>query len=313
MTCRKTLGLLSFLLQAAVHLLVLQPVVAQGAGVGLETHVDRRVIRLGDPAKLTLTVTLPEGSSLDASHSWPDSIPPFEWLTPVRTETTVVDGGLRMSFSRAFTSFDSGRWTMPSVAFVIDGANVGSDTVGIEVNTVPLAVEDYRDIGDIFEAEQPQDSIGRALPIVLALSVLLGLSSWLYLRRRRSGSTPSSGGILPSDSFDAAMRELDLLSEDGLADQGAAKEFHASLYGVLRGYLENALGWRVTSLTTGDLLAFLAARCADRDAVARLASSLRLSDAARFAKHLPSVEESRRCASDIRSFIIHLHENARGS
>ena len=302
-----------FPIQVAWLLFVSQTVAAQVAGIGLDTRVDRREIRLGDPDMLTVTLTLPKGSSMDASRVWPDSIHRFEWLSPVRADTTVVEGGIRISFSRGFTSFDSGRWTMPSLAFVIDGRTYRTDTIGIQVNTVPLTGPDYRDIGDILEAEQAPSPMQRILPIALALSFMLMLAAWLYLRRRRKDVDSPFGGRPHSDAFDAAMRELDLLSEEGLADPGKAKDFHTSLYDVFRGYLEKAHGWGVSSLTTGDLLAFLAVRCTDREAFTRLAACLRLSDAVRFARHIPPVEDSRRSVSDIRSFIRHLHENARVS
>lgn len=299
-------------LQAVVLLFAVQVAVAQIGGDELETRVDRRVIRLGDPAVLTVSVTLPEGATLDASSAWADTIPRFEWLTAVRADTVTHEGGMRISFSRVFTGFDSGRWTIPSMAFVIDGRVFRSDTVGVEVGTVPLTGDEYRDIGDIFETEETPDSSPRILFIVLVLSVLLGTAAWLHLRLRRGDAGLSSMSGSPEDAFDEAMKSLDLLKDQSLADPRGTKAFHSSLYDVLRGYLGSALGWKVSSLTTGDLLVFLAARCSDREPVARLAACLRLSDAVRFARHSPPAEESRRCVSDIRSFIRYLHENKPG-
>jgi hypothetical protein len=67
----------------------------------------------------------------------------------------------------------------------------------------------------------------------------------------------------------------------------------------------------VSSLTTGDLLALLASHGEDRDELARVAGVLRLSDAVRFARHLPSMEESLRSVGDLRSFIRFIHETIR--
>lgn len=298
-------------LSAALLLLALEYTAnGQPRGSVLETRVDRREIRLGDPAVLSVTVELPDGSVLDASGAWPDSLPRFEWLTPLRADTAVADGGWRITFSRGFTSFDSGLWTFPSMAFVVDGRNLRSDTVGMQVGTVPLAGTDYRDIGDILEAGEVEDGRSR-LPYAIAALLTMGLAAWLYLRSRRRDDGPSAASPAPDDAYERAMKELDALIGRDLSGVDAVRGFHHSLYEVLRAYLEKGHGWRVSSLTTGDLLAFLAARCPDRGSVTALADCLRLSDAVRFARHLPSEWDSRRCVSDVRSFIRCIHETPR--
>ena len=282
---------------------------AQDKAVGFNTQVDKRSIRLGDPAVITVTVTLSPNTSHDARAIWPDTLRHFEWLAPPRTDTSVVDGRMRVAFSRPFTSFDSGRWTLPSIALAVDGRSLISDTVGMHVGTVSLTGEEYRDIGDIFEGEAEPARMTPLVYAALAGLILACLMAWFHLRRRRNATGPSRPVTSPGDAYGEAMQGLDRLDEKGLVDSEATRAYHGNLYGLLRGYLRKAHGWDVSSLTTGDLMALLSRHCPDRERLSRLAGALRLSDAVRFARHLPPTADSVRCAGEVRSFIRFLHEN----
>jgi hypothetical protein len=310
MRVRQTPFRLAFALAASLHA-VDSPAQTKTDSSGVQTLVDRRAIRLGDPAVLTLTITLPETSTLDASTLWSDTVPHVEWLSPWRADTTTLAGKRRISYTRGFTSFDSGRWVIPAPAFIIDGRRFSGDTVGVEVGTVPLTGEDYRDIGDILEAEEASEGRSRLLYALLVGLLLSAATWWLFRvrRRRREAMTPFSRS--PEDAFSKAMSGLDALTGTDLKGDSGIRELHTSLYGILRTYLREAHGWRVSSLTTGDLLALLASHGEDRDELARVAGVLRLSDAVRFARHLPSMEESLRSVGDLRSFIRFIHETIR--
>lgn len=300
----------AFLLAAALHAMG-SSAWSQTDGVEVQTRADRHSIRLGDPAVLTVTVTLPDASSLDANAIWSDTIPHIEWLSPLKADTVPLAGGRRISLTRGFTSFDSGSWVIPPPSLVIDGRRVSGDTTGIEVGTVPLTGDDYRDIGDILEAEEGPAGSGWPLHAILAGLLLSAASWWLYRARRRKKARPAAFPASPREAFSKAMSGLEALIGKGLAGDSDVRELHTSLYAILRCYLHEAHGWRVSSLTTGDLLALLASHCPDRDELARVAGVLRLSDAVRFARHLPSRDESLRSVGDLRSFIRFLHETVR--
>jgi hypothetical protein len=282
---------------------------AQVAGIELQTRVDRRAIRLGDPAVLMVTMNLSPGTFKDVKAIWPDTLQRFEWLAPPRTDTSVSDGRIRISFTRPFTSFDSGRWTLPPIALVVDGRSLRSDTLGMDVGTMTLTGDEYRDIGDILDEQATPTGMppfGYAAIAGLMLAVLM---AWLYIRRRRSATVLFKTPASPDDAYGEAMLGLDRLLGEMPSGGEATRAFHASLYGLLRGYLRKAHGWEVSSLTTGDLLALVSRHCPDREMLSRLAAVLRLSDAVRFARRLPPTEDSFQCVGELRSFIRFLHEN----
>lgn len=301
---------LAFALAASLHAGD-SPAQPKSDSFGLQILVDRRSFRLGDPAVLTLTVTLPETSTLDASALWSDTVPHVEWLSPLKADTATIAGKRSITFTRGFTSFDSGRWVIPAAVLFIEGRRFSGDTVGVEVGTVLLTGEDYRDIGDILEAEEGSEGHSRLL-YALSAGLLLSVAAWWVFRawrRRRAVATTYSRS--PEDAFARAMAGLDALTGTDLKGDSGIRELHTSLYGILRTYLQEAHGWRVSSLTTGDLLALLASHGTDRYELAKVAGVLRMSDAVRFARHLPSEEESLRSVGDLRSFIRFIHETIR--
>ena len=275
----------------------------------VRVEVDRPAIRLGDPAVLTAGIDLPAGSLPTIAPLWPDSLEHFEWITPLRSDTQLVGGLHRVSFSRSFTGFDSGRWVIPPIGFTVAGKKALGDTIGVEVTTVEPTGRGYHDIGDILEAEASPGSTPWAYFLIPLLALAFVVAVWL-IRRRRMPVAPLSGRASAGD-FESCMVELDALLEAGIPDPSDPRAFHAGMYGVLRGYLARAKGLEVSSATTGDLLASVRLLCSDPLQTTRLASALRLSDAVRFARHVPPADESVEALEHIRSFIRFLHESRR--
>ena len=289
-----------------------QPAWAQSDAPPLRVRVvlDRPAIRLGDPAVLTAGIDLPAGSLSTAAPLWPDSVEHFEWISPLRSDTQFVEGLHRVSFSRSFTGFDSGRWVIPPIGFTVGGKRVLGDTIGVDVMTVEPTGRGYHDIGDILEAEVSPGATPWAYLLIPLLALSAAVAVWLIRRRRRKPVTPLSGRT-SAGAFESSMSELDALLEVGIPDPSDPRAFHAGMYGVLRGYLGSAQVLDVSSATTGDLLASVRLLCSDPLQTTRLASALRLSDAVRFARHVPPADESIEALDHIRSFIRFLHESRR--
>ena len=140
-----------------------EDVVAQGRGSrhsvkpavptpDLKATVDKDRILIGEPIHLMLEATFYG----DAPITWPaeDSLPHFEWLERHPADSTISTGRRYYRQYLTLTSFDSGRWAIPRLPFLVGTTTFFTDSVPIRVDYTPVdPSKDYRDPA-LFERER---------------------------------------------------------------------------------------------------------------------------------------------------------------
>jgi len=141
-------------------------------------------------------------------------------------------------------------------------------------------------------------------PWLLAAALLgvaaLGLLAARLLRaRRRPAVAP-----LPRPAHEVAADALRALRARRLPELGEFKEFYASLSGIVRRYLEYRFAVRAPEMTTEEFLAATARGGALEPAHRTLLGGFLVeSDLVKFARHVPSVDDSERAFAAAERFV----------
>lgn len=289
----------SFLLSSA------QPVV--------KTSVDRSEILIGEQFKLTIEAGFdPEAYRV----TWPvipDSLQHFEVVNRGKMDSVYNNNRMTgLVQTLTLTSFDSGKWVLPP--FLVNINPVKDDTTfNFFTDSVPVTVSfsttdttnTLRDIKPIREVETLNPIwywIGAGVLLVALVIFLV----WFYRYWKRNK------GILPvaktnTSPYEAAMKELAELKGTDLSDPVATKFFHTRLSAILKRYLTKSQRQNYENQTTGDILLLLRDQSLDTQMLSKAASSLRCSDAVKFAKYQPPVYESEESLQSVKEVINIIH------
>jgi hypothetical protein len=271
---------------------VTQNTLAQGkAGVSVKTSVDRNRITLGETFVMELQWQYPEKTGLTKIPVMPDSLLHFDILEEMKTDTAVNSGIILITKRYRMTSFDSGHWAIP--AFSVSAGKIisKSDTLGMDVMTVPLEGNSYNDIREIIEVDATPFEWKRWLAIGFTILLLL-LGLWYFLRNRKKPKPVPVEFDSKLSPLEQALQSLKKLREENAIEKGEAKKCYSGIYDTLRVYLLRQHKLPVMSSTTGDVLLKLKGDYLDTDELAGLASVLRIADAVKFAKYPSSPDEA---------------------
>ena len=266
-------------------------------GISIQSWVDKNSIYIGEQIQLTIEMKVPGEPAISSFKL--DSINHFEILEPPVIDTSNKDGNTIIKAVYKITSFDSGRWVIPS--YFLPG---GARTDSIPVNVVFSEFDPnqpYHDIKDILEIKDAKKKIawwwyaaGAALLLVLLL---------LYVFRKKK---PLPVIIAKSviDPYEEALKQLEQLKRD----TPESKLYHTRLVDIFRLYIFKKKGILSLQKTTDDLVIQLKSLNLNKEQFDRLSQSLRLSDLVKFAKYIPSDEDSKNCLTEIKNAIIDIEK-----
>jgi hypothetical protein len=275
-----------------ISFVFVQLVIAQG-GSTIKASVDKNKILIGEPIQLTIEAYLSSVAVIKIPAI--DTIEHFEFIGEPVIDTVDKNGGQSFKGIYTITSFDSGHWVIPSFALSQD---VKTDTIPIDVVFSDFDPnQEYHDIKDILEVKPPKTKT-EWWWYAAGAALLLGLI-WLYLQRKKTPQPVAVQKIL-INPYEEAMKQLEQLERD----KPEAKQYHSKLTDIFRLYIFRKKGILSLQKTTDDLVVQLKSLNLGKEQFDKLSQSLRLSDFVKFAKYLPSVEDSRNCFEEIRNAIV---------
>lgn len=272
----------------------------------VKATVDKQQILIGQPIQLMLEATSPD----NISFPWPlpDSLPHFEWVEKHGIDTVVRPGERYYRQYLTITSFDSGSWSIPRMAFIIGSKKVFTDSIRINVGYSKIdPSKDYHDIKEIIDVPNP---FARWIPwIVAAVSLCsLALVFWLVRKKRllKQVVIRQAPRLSP---FEEAMQQLAELEKQQLPANGSVKAYYSRLTEILRVYLLRRMGISSLAETSEELIGQLRRSPIPQDQFDSLADTLRMSDFVKFAKYLPGITDTERHYRVIRSSIDALEKS----
>jgi hypothetical protein len=264
----------------------------------IRSSVDKREILIGEQFTLTIQA---EFSPIDYTLQWPvlsDSMAHFEVLSQ-HIDSLYNNQQLSGLVQKiTFTSFDSGKWVLPSllvkVAPVMQGSSVDffSDSMSITVSfSTSDTTQQLRDIKPIREVETIHP-IWNWVGAGVVLAAVIALLTWWWKRKRKIKADPFQSNL---SAYEEAMQELKKLAGYNLAVREEVKIFHSQLAAIFKQYLSRIYQQPYLSKTTREILLLLKEQQVEDQLLNKVLISLHYGDAVKFAKYFPPVSESEHC------------------
>jgi hypothetical protein len=265
-----------------------------------EVTANKDSILIGEPIMVQLSITAPE--SFVNNYQWvslPDTINHFEVVSRGDVERKINSGNITLTQTIQLTSFDSGRWALPTVTQ--KGISLQNNKL-IYVNTVPVsALEDYRDIHDIAEIKQPFNY--RPWLIGAAAALLLGVLFWFIARVAKKQTRAGPAAIPLTDAVKEALQEIEKLQYSKWPEAGEFKKFHHRLDEVFRRFLHRRYQTPAEYATNEEVLVQLKQTGIAGGYNTEIAQALRLNNYVKFAGYQPGAEQSYQCLQTIKKTI----------
>lgn len=283
----------------------IQNIFAQAPSV--KTGIDRNNILIGEQIKYTVQASIPSGMYRVHWFRVPDSIAHFEVVERGSIDSSSQNDHTIIEQTITFTSFDSGRWNTPSFTIDVDPVNnniktkLYTDSFAINVGySPPDSTNELRDIKPIMEVTIKNYFwyyVAGGILLFLIMAILL----WRYFKNRKKEPVNAFTGKL--SPYEEAMKELQKLKTLDLQKPVDIKDFHARLAAIFKWYISRKQRISIMNKTTGDILVHLSVNNLPADKIANTATTLRCSDAVKFAKYLPTALESEECLVKIKETI----------
>ena len=269
------------------------------------------VILIGEQVNLTLKVLLPAKDTY-CEWQWPDSIVHFEQISKSEGKILQENGQSYFTQEIVFTSFDSGRWYLPAMPVITGSGNnrklLLTDSIAVRVNYAIMdssgVLRDIRPILSVPFTDYTWWYIGGG--VLLALMIAYGL--FRLWRKKMSNNTPLKRNHL--SAYDEAMEALDAAGKIRLDSESGLLTYHTALSLLFKRYYGRICGESLMKDTTSDLLLRMRKDKLTQDAVALLASPLRLCDVVKFARYHPDAQTSNDCAIQLKDGIAMIHNHS---
>lgn len=269
------------------------------------TLLSKDKIVIGEQIELKLKVEGINPGGIKEDFRFPDTINRLEILK----DSIEWPDAQTLLHTLTITGFDSGYWQIPAFRLVLsDGSILVSDSLGIAVLPVDVSgLQDYHDIKDILEVS-PGNNWWAVMTIIL--TGLLSLFALLWFMNNRSivdaGIAPQASD--PGKAHKNLLRLLAELEDVGLTDQQKAKLKMLEIVETSKEYFGLKFQQNPVHLTSSEYM--LAMRSfmhpeLERD---RFFQLLRLSDAVKFAKYQPRLEEIREHLPPLRVLVETIHQ-----
>lgn len=280
----------------------------------LKATVDKSEILIGDQFRLKMELEGIEPGSRINMPVIPDSLQHFEVVNRSKIDSLYSNDQLKgVAQTFTFTSFDSGKWVLPSFLLTVNPPK-DDTTYNFFTDSAPITVSfstsdttnQVRDIKPIMEADSFNPIwywIGAGV-LVAALIIFL---VWFYRYwKKNKGTVPYKS---KTSIYDEAMKDLDALKEYNLSDSKELKIVHTRLGEILKQYLSGSQKANYSNKTTSDVLVLIGEQETDKELLSKVASSLRCGDAVKFAKYFPPSGESEASIQAIKELIKNMHQN----
>ena len=252
--------------------------------------VDTTKMRIGE--KLEYLLQVKADSSALVTFSDPPFFVPFEVLEESAIDTLRAESHYLYTKKYALIQFDSGTYWLPPQKVMINGFTKVSDSLLIQVATVPVDTlkQNLFDIKPIVEVEKNYDAITRNIVYgFLIVLLLIGLIYAFFFARKKREERKKM-----RPPFERAIEELKALESVSPAEQQEFKDYYSRLTDVVRRYLEEEVKISALESTTDELMLKLEALKQsgtlelERETIKNLKTVLQTADLVKFARSLPA-------------------------
>ncbi|GAC1417370.1 MAG: hypothetical protein NVS9B7_21010 [Flavisolibacter sp.] len=283
--------LLSILAWFLFHSLL---VPAQGPSISIIS--DKNSILIGESFTLTLKADGPKGkfNQLQAV----DSIGHFEILN-ITKDSITGDKRIIVQQKIRLTSWDSGKWMIPSLYF----GKARSKPIFISVTFMPFnAQQNYHDIKEIIEVRRPAES--KWWWYVLAF-IFVGSLFLLFFPKAKKKDTQVF--LSEQNAYKEAIRKIRQIKANAIKIEDRA--LYTEMIDIFRSYLVKRKNIQSYFKTSEDLITQLKALKLPDDVYIKLVETLRLSDLVKFAGLKPLAHQNNLALDNIEKTIMQMEQD----
>lgn len=214
----------------------------------------------------------------------------------------------------AITSFDSGRWVLPRQKVLIKNKSFLTDSVIIDVATVPVDTikQPMYPIKTIKNEPYTFRDYQKYFWGLLLLLLIIGLILYFVLRKK---PTPEEI-IAKIPPFDLAKQRLIELDDKKLLKQNKVKRYYVELTDIVRSFIEREMNIPALESTTDELLETItdfnnsSSLNIPKETLLKLQRLLQEADLVKFAKSKPLLNEIELHRNDAETIIDNLHPDS---
>jgi hypothetical protein len=260
----------------------------------ISATIDKEKILIGEQVELQLKVENIDRAKMDIAKwfNLPDTFNHLEVVLRFPIDTIKVDELTTFIQKIKVTSFDSGKWSFPELNVLLNNRQSIS-ALPLSVSVLPVDVsnmQDYHDIKDILEVDLKNDwriIVGIVLLVIVCVFGLL----WVMSKKKQVviAKPKKMGNINP---YDWAIQQLKELQQKNLLDGNHHKTFYTELISICRNFSDALLLVDTSTKTTDEYLLSMKGMVGTEPTQVKYFQLLRLADAVKFAKFIPSKEEN---------------------
>ncbi|MFL5787402.1 MAG: BatD family protein [Flavisolibacter sp.] len=263
--------------------------------ISITATADKNAILIGEPVELTIEATVPKNKVIP--FHLPDSLMHFDIISKSGIDSQITDKGLHLKQVIKLTSWDSGKWSIPSFSFGKYRSAAITITVSFS-NFDPN--QPYHDIKDNIEVQKAPES--NWWWYVAGILFLLAL---FYLFFPQGKKKPVEENHEADSAFKEAIKNLRKLKSDNEIDP---KLFYTRLIDIFRTYIQKKKNIQSFSKTTEDISMQIKELKIPKEQYEKLVETLQVSDMVKFARLQPSETDIKRSAEVIENSIEEIEQ-----
>lgn len=264
---------------------------ATAQSVSVKASIDSSYILIGQPIQLVLEANVPLGVNVDWFPL--DSLPHFEFIDKGKIDTVTTQDGKAFRQLITITSFDSGRWSIPQLPLRVDNRETLTDSLTVNVDYSAFdPKQDYHDIKDIIVVDNPYlKYINWFIAGIALIALVLAI---YFLRKKVKKFKPSANTFSDSklSPLQEALEALQQLQKQPLQSGSDVKNYYTVLNDIVRQFWWRKTNWAARKKTNDELVQQLSGTDLPQNEMINFAQQLRMTDAVKFAKYIPSFEEN---------------------
>ncbi|MCD6326586.1 hypothetical protein J7M28_03385 [bacterium] len=264
------------------------------ADISARASVDKKSVKLGEQFDLTLQIVHDKGYKAHPPSAG-ETLGDFHVVKSTRKEATLPDGRETITYEYTLAGFRLHRATIASIEVPFEDPTgrsglLETEPLGITMaGTAPEEATDIKDIRDLVPIEAR---------MALWLKILIGLAAVLVaffiarflMAKRKPAEEPLETIELPAS--EVALAAIKRLVESDLLFEGKHKEFYFALSEIMRKFITRRLKFPADDMTMTEIEYQMRGNPISGDFARTTLEVLRFSDLAKFAKLIPSDDET---------------------